>query len=375
MKVLIAGDFCPRYRVQPLFDKDDYSSVLSEAKDVIKQSDYSIVNFECPVVIKDSKPITKQGPNLKTNLNGLKGIKYAGFDCVTLANNHFYDFGENGVDDTLSALAELEIDYCGGGKNIAQASKIFYKDINGERLAIINCCEHEFSVAQTNKAGSNPLNPIQQFYAITKARENADYVLVIVHGGHEFYQLPSPRMKEIYRFFIDAGADAVVNHHQHCYSGYEFYKNKPIFYGVGNFMFDIEPIKTDDTWNYGYMVELFFAKKKVDYALYPYIQCGSDVSVKMLERNAFDAKLSELNDIIIDDEKLLKATEDFYSKTCQAWGKIIEPVSNRYYLAAVKRGLAPSFVSKKRKLCAENFICCESHRDKLIYYLNKTLKQ
>jgi len=65
MKVLIAGDFSPRYRVQPLFDKDDYSSVLSEAKYVIKQSDYSIVNFECPVAIKNSKPLGTKVQTLK----------------------------------------------------------------------------------------------------------------------------------------------------------------------------------------------------------------------------------------------------------------------------------------------------------------------
>lgn len=375
ISILIAGDFCPLYRVKALFDKDEYESVLSEAKSVIAKSDYSIANFECPVVIHDAKPIIKQGPNLKTNLNGLKGLKYAGFDCVTLANNHFYDFGEGGVDDTLSTLQELKIDYCGGGKNIAQASKILYKDIKGERLAIINCCEHEFSIAQTNKGGSNPQNPIQQFYAITEARQNADYVLVIVHGGHEHYQLPSPRMKEIYRFFIDAGADAVVNHHQHCYSGYEVYKGKPIFYGLGNFVFDSEPVIQNDIWNYGYMAELSFTKDKVDYFIRPYSQCDTNVGVKMLEKNAFDKKLSELNAVITNDESLLKATEDFYSATCQAWGRIIEPINNRYYIAAVRRGLAPSLISKNRKLCAENYICCESHRDKLIYYLNKSLKQ
>ena len=96
-----------------------------------------------------------------------------------------------------------------------------YKRKDGETLAIINCCEHEFSIADDDSAGANPLNPIQQYYKIKEARLNADYVLVIVHGGHEMYQLPSLRMVDTYRFFIDAGADAVVNHHQHCFSGYE----------------------------------------------------------------------------------------------------------------------------------------------------------
>jgi poly-gamma-glutamate synthesis protein (capsule biosynthesis protein) len=115
----------------------------------------------------------------------------------------------------------------GGGTNLQEASKILYKKIDEKVLALINCCENEFSIATEVTAGSNPLNPIQQYYAIQEAKSKADYVLVIVHGGHELWQLPSPRMQETYRFFIDAGADAVVNHHQHCYSGYEIYKKKP----------------------------------------------------------------------------------------------------------------------------------------------------
>ncbi len=373
MEIIVAGDFCPRDRTQHIFDKEQYEFVLSDLKTVLENTDYAIVNLECPVVTKDAIPIKKEGPNLKTNLSGLKAIQYAGFDCVTLANNHFYDFGEKGVDDTLSALENLKIDFCGGGKNYLQASKIFYKEINTERLAVINCCEHEFSIAGTKHGGSNPLNSIRQFYAITEARQKADYVLVIVHGGHEHYPLPSPRMKELYHFFIDVGADVVVNHHQHCYSGYEIYKEKPIFYGLGNLLFDVNPIKTNDRWNYGYMVKLLFDKHKIGYSLHPYSQCNPDVTVKMLDFNAFDNKLAELNSIIADDELLLSATESFYMKTCQTWGQFIEPIFNRYYGAALKRGLVPSLISQRRMLCAENYICCESHRDKLIYFLNKTI--
>ena len=136
---------------------------------------------------------------------------------------------------------------------------ILYKEIGDKKLAVINCCEHEFSIATETTAGSNPLNPISQYYAIKEAKEKADYVLVIVHGGHEHYQLPSTRMQETYRFFIDVGADAVVNHHQHCYSGYEYYNGKPIMYGLGNFCFD-EGLKKTKQWHEGYIVEISFTE-------------------------------------------------------------------------------------------------------------------
>ncbi len=371
MKILISGDFCPRYRVQNLIDEGKVSEVLSQVKQITQTADYSIVNFECPVVIQEAEPIAKQGPNLKTNVSGLEAVGYAGFNCVALANNHFYDYGENGVKDTLESLHKLGIDCCGGGVNIDEASEILYKDINGKTLAIINCCEHEFSIATEKKGGSNPLNPIKQFYDIQKAKQHADFVLMIVHGGHEFYQLPSIRMQETYRFFIDAGADAIINHHQHCFSGYEYYHGKPIFYGLGNLCFDQDPIIADETWNYGYMVTLLLTDTTIQSEIVPYKQCGEKAEVTLLPQNALDEKLEELNTIIADEKALRKAMEDYYEQTSVAMGhSLLEPIQNRFFNAARKRNLLPSFISMKAKLRAENFICCESHRDKLIYFLN-----
>lgn len=78
---------------------------------------------------------------------------------------------------------------------------------------------------------------------------------MIVHGGVEHHQYPTKRMVQTYRFFVDAGADAVINHHQHCPCGYEIYNGKPIYYGLGNFCFDWDG-KRDSMWNVGYMVAL-----------------------------------------------------------------------------------------------------------------------
>lgn len=229
MNIIVAGDFCPQHRVAELFGEGFWGSVLGEVKPVIDQADYAIANFECPVCNGKERPIIKCGPNLQCSEKGLEAVKWAGFDCVTLANNHFLGYGKEGVEHTLEVCEKYGVDTVGGGMNLHEASKILYKEIEDKTLAIINCCEHEFSIATEETAGSNPLNPIQQYYDIKEARAKADYVLVIVHGGHEHFQLPSLRMQETYRFFVDAGADAdaVVNHHQHCYSGYEVYMVNP----------------------------------------------------------------------------------------------------------------------------------------------------
>lgn len=368
MKILIAGDFCPRNRVAAAFDKEDYASVLEEVKSLTSQVDYSIVNLECPVATNDAQPNIKFGPNLKYSPKGVKALKYAGFDCVTLANNHLLDFGEDGVKGTIQTLHTESIDYVGAGMNLDEASKILYKDIEGCSVAIINCCEHEFSVATHTTAGSNPLNPIQQYYAIKDARNKADRIIVIVHGGHEHYPLPSPRMIETYRFFIDAGADVVVNHHQHCFSGYEVYNGKPIFYGLGNFCFDL-PNYRKGIWTEGYMVKIEFLSENIEFTILPYCQCAEKPCIEMLPQTAYDEKINELNAVIADPVALQKNIDNYYSSSYDQYSSILEPLRNRFYLGAKRRGWLPSFISKERKLAATNFIVCESHRDRLIHFL------
>ena len=308
----------------------------------------------------------KKGPNLQCSEKGVEAVKWAGFQGVTLANNHLLDFGIAGVRNTLDSCKMHGIATVGGGMNIEEASQILYIKIGEKTLSIINCCEHEFSIASATTAGANPLDPVQQYYAIKEARTKADYVLVIVHGGHEHWQLPSIRMQNTYRFFIDAGADAVVNHHQHCFSGYETYKEKPIFYGLGNFCFD-KP-NTSGIWNEGFMVQLQI-DNSIDFQIYPYLQCDKEPCVQLLEPSSYDGRIKELNGIIADPELLQKYQKDYYRGDERKYAQLLEPLDNRLISTLQRRGRFPSLISKKRKLLALDFIQCESHRDRLIYHL------
>ena len=374
MNIIITGDFAPGYRIADALEKNQYQDCFKQVRDITLASDYALVNLECPIVKRKAKPIVKCGPNLKCTSKVVDAIKYAGFRGVTLANNHIYDFGETGLADTIEDLTTNQIDYMGGGRNLSEASSIFYKTIVGQRLAIINCCEHEFSIATEQTGGANPLNPIQQYYAIKEAKQNADYVIVIVHGGHEHYQLPSPRMQETYRFFVDAGADAIVNHHQHCYSGYEIYKEKPIFYGLGNFCFD-EDGQRDSIWNYGYMVELHL-EKNISFTLYPYEQCNHTPIIQLLENNdkiEFDKQLQHLNAVIISPKVLQKEHEKWMEKDARNWLVSLSPFSNRYIQALIRRKFLPFYLTKKKITALVNKVACEAHRDKFIYILSKQL--
>jgi poly-gamma-glutamate synthesis protein (capsule biosynthesis protein) len=145
-KILIAGDFCPQLRVANFIEKNDDSTVIfNEIQSIVKNADYSIVNLECPVVLgEEARPIKKIGPHLRCDEKTIKLIKSLGFEMITLANNHIYDYGEIGIKDTLEVCKNYGITTVGAGVNLEQAKKNVSHEIKGKCFSFINCCEHEF---------------------------------------------------------------------------------------------------------------------------------------------------------------------------------------------------------------------------------------
>lgn len=374
MKVLVAGDYAYGGRLKNILHEHKYDTLFGNIRNIINSVDIAIVNYENPVLLESKRysAIAKNGPNLQSPVEAVAAISYAGFNVATLANNHIMDYGTDGCLDAITTLNNAGISTVGAGANLSDAEKILYKTVGDKTLAIINCCEHEFSIADENNAGANPLNPVKQYYSIIEARSKSDYVVVIIHGGHEHFQLPSMRMQETYRFFIDAGADAVVNHHQHCFSGYEFYKEKPIVYGVGNFCFDNS--LRNSPWNEGYIVLLDFDNLKVSIEVIPYIQCNDKPGVFLLDdRATFDNKLSEINTIITDNKKLKKKIVSYYESCRESIALTYEPYSNRYLTKLRRCKLFPSFISKHKYLTLLNLTECEAHRDKVLYMFHKNI--
>lgn len=377
IKILIAGDYAPSTRVENMIEEENYSEIFDDILQYTSQSDYSVVNLEAPVVNSIcAKPIQKLGPNICCSVKALNAIKYAGFDMLTLANNHFYDYGEIGVSDTLKACKSLNLEYVGGGECYESAALTLYKELKDLKFAFINCCENEFSIATKSTGGSNPINPVQQYYAIQEAKKRSDYVILIVHGGPERYEYPTPRMKELYRFFIDAGADVVINHHQHRYSGFEIYHEKPIFYGLGNFCFDIES-KSKTRWNTGYMVMLKFDKRLISYDCIPYVQGWQMPGVKILNESdkvEFDLDVLKINEVIADDSQLQLKYQDFVNNMSDMYLISLEPYSSRLLKSARYKHIIPSTLSKERAINILNYISCESHLDRMRIILSEICK-
>ena len=373
MKILIAGDFSPKYEDLNNRIRNNEISPFSSIIPIIKSSDVSIVNFETTVESSIAKPIAKCGPNLKCAKGSVELLADAGFNVTTLANNHILDYGKEGLFATINSIKENGIDFVGVGENLEAARKPLYITQNHVTVAIINCCEHEFSIASDDTPGTNPLDIISISEIIKDCKKNADYIVLITHGGMENYQLPSLEMQKRYRFFVDMGADVVVNHHQHCYSGYEIYNQKPIFYGLGNFFFNKKVIGEATSWNEGYMV-LLDLTKIIKFKLIPYYQTVSEYEVKLLkDRNTFDDRILYLNSIIKDKKKLKDENRKYYNSKSKEVLSMFYPLQNKFLKIAYRKGLIPGWFSKKYLRYVLNHIECEAHREKLIEVLKQQL--
>ena len=375
INILISGDFCPINRTEKLAKTGNYKSIYNDYYPVLEENDLTITNLECPLY-NGSKTIDKVGPSLKADENLTEVLKQGHFNLVTLANNHLMDFGVDGLNSTINACTKARIETVGAGNNLNEARRAYYATIKGVRIAILNFAENEFSTTHGEEPGVNPLNPVTNFYDIKEAKANADHVFVIIHGGHEHYQLPSPRMQETYRFFIDSGADAVIGHHTHCYSGYEIYQGKPIFYSLGNFIFDW-PKQQNSIWNSGYSVRFTINDGIINFTLHPYIQCDIKPGVRPMsesEMKDFEKQLALLNQQIGNRQILDSKFQEFLKSKKQEYLSRIEPYSNKYILELFNRGFIPSLVSSHKKRFLLHLIRCEAHRDLIIDILKKEIK-
>lgn len=366
INLLIAGDFYPNRRVKEKLYNGQMDIISKGIAEIIQSANLSVVNYESPMTEgTDCFPIEKSGPTLCSNKKAIDYIKTIGFDLTTLANNHTSDYGREGLLNTISYLNEKGIATVGAGKSLKEASRIYYKD----EVAIINCCEHEFGIAKDDKAGANPLNAVQQYYQITEARKHAKYVIIIVHGGCEYFQYPTPRMKELYRFFIDVGADAVINAHQHCYSGYERYHGKPIFYGLGNFCFDsFSPQEEPSSWNYGYMVMLKL-NESVEFDILPYSQCKEEPVVEFLEgedKEIFSNDITRINSIIASDTKLMHTYNKWIAENDGGYSYLMRPFNTKRGFLTWLKDVITLYLNKNIKQVVLNCIRCESHQERMI---------
>ncbi len=373
IKILFTGDFCPQLRIHELVEQERYDLIFNDFKKELDGNDLNIVDLECPLTV-EIKTIHKTGPHLKASPKVINALKFAGVNVVAMANNHIKDYRSEGLLETIQHCKNAGIATMGVGSNLKEARAPYYIELKGIRIAILNITENEWSNTQGDESGANPLDLVKNFNDIQEAKEKSDVVIVVFHGGNEFYELPSPRLKETFRFFVDAGASAVIGHHTHIVSGYEIYKGSPLFFSLGNFCFDW-PGQRNSFWNIGFAVRLKFVKdREVSFDILPFKQNDDVAGVHALstaEREKFDANIVRLNAIIADDDMLNEKFTAFCEEKKIIYQIYLEPYRNNLLASLYKRGLIPSFFSKQKKRLHLNIIRCESHRDVLLQILKE----
>ena len=374
IKIGFTGDFCPWLRVENEFKTNNWQPLFKEVKPFFDGNDLNVLDLECPLTTSNDG-IQKTGPHIKANPETAIILNHLNCELVATANNHFKDYGWKGMKETYEALTKHKISWLGSGANFEEASKTFYWKKDNTTIAFINVTENEWTTTVDSNPGCHPEDLAANFYKIQEAKINADFVVVIAHGGHEHYELPSPRMKKWYRFFVDAGADAVIAHHTHIISGYEVYNEAPIFYSLGNFCFDWQELR-NLPWNKGMIVRLSFEKGKPITFETEFVSQNNDVvGLSLLnedEKKVMLEHLKKLNAIILDDVKL----DTEFKKYAETWKAVmntwIQPYKGKIMSSLYKRGFLPSIITKRKKLLYTNLIRCEAHRDILLQSINPT---
>lgn len=207
-------------------------------RSLFQDADLSIANLESPT------PIGWRQHNSGTTFTGnpalLRVIKDAGFDFLSLANNHIGDGGVLRIPETVAAVKAAGMQSGGAGANLAEAQRPWLTEVGGITVGIVAVDQINPSYhARANRAGSAPIGVNEMRVSIAAARAaGADFVIVFPHWGIEFQAQPTASQRRFAKGAINAGADMVLGSHSHWASAMEVIDGKPVFYSMGNFVFD-----------------------------------------------------------------------------------------------------------------------------------------
>jgi hypothetical protein len=228
---------------------------------LLEKADLAIANFENPA--PDNFSYHTSGTRFSADPRLIEGLMNAGIDYVSLANNHIRDAGGQGILDTIKNLDDRGIAHSGAGKNLTAAHRPAIMQIGKVKVAILGYD----TIARAYGAGPDRPGSAQLTAAAVRTdvraarRAGADLVIVFPHWGTEYRPHPFAGQQRLARACIDAGADLIIGNHAHWAGAMEVYKGKPIWYALGNFVFD-------QTWSEptmeGITLELTFQGRKLE---------------------------------------------------------------------------------------------------------------
>ena len=207
-------------------------------------SDIFMLNNEFPYSTGGA-PLEGKMYTFRADPSSASYLKDIGTDIVSLANNHCYDYGPQALMDTFSTLRNINMPYVGAGENITEASKPAYYTINGKTIAIIGATQIEgYANPETKEATETSpgvlrcLDTTRLKQVIQEAENNSDFVICFVHWGTEKSDLIRDWQKSTATDMVAAGADLIIGAHSHCLQGIDYIDGVPVFYSLGNYLFN-----------------------------------------------------------------------------------------------------------------------------------------
>lgn len=261
LRIAVVGDIIGGRNVHLTQERyGDFTHAFWKVADHLAAYDVTIANLECTLSESLPQPSNPRSYSFVTNPALADGIKMAGIDAVSLANNHSTwndeGWGAQGLLDTIAALNDREIPYFGAGNDLDEARRVFTIEAKGRRIAFLGVdgvtANQDYpepndavrgvvwaeSAATGGTPGTNPYAFDQVIADVEAAAADHDIVIPYLHMGAEYKWLVPEWVTEAAQGCIDAGASVVVTNHPHVIQGMATYKNTPIVYSVGNFIFD-----------------------------------------------------------------------------------------------------------------------------------------
>ena len=232
IKLFLAGDFCSKPSTHRI-------TVSDELKSVIQSCDLNVVNFEVPLK-PDGLQLPPQGRERFYQHDDVPVfLRDLGFNLFSMANNHAFDWGDEGFLKTKVALG----DYVIGAGTYDEAYQVKVCEVYGVKIGFMALSFAAYKgvfndVMNHEGLGCAYINDLRVNHDIMEEKKNVDYLFILPHDGIEYIDVPMPETIARYRDFVDYGADGVIASHPHCPQGWETYKGKPIFYSLGNFFFN-----------------------------------------------------------------------------------------------------------------------------------------
>ncbi|WP_458458891.1 CapA family protein [Pseudobutyrivibrio sp.] len=301
--IVFTGDVEISEYVQAAYNAKGIDGVASaDVQSLLKDATFTMINNEFCFSERGQKAPDKQY-TFRVNPSYVSILGDLGVDIAGLANNHVLDFGHDALTDTFPTLEGAGIDYTGAGNSLEDASKLIVKTDDMGRTYGFLAASHVIPVGSWNVLNSQPgefcfYDETDLLNAITAARSQVDYLFVMVHWGVEHTTELTDYQANDGHKMIDAGADAVIGMHSHCLQPVEMYNGKPIFYSLGNFIFN-QSIKSGGGGAVQFTVD---EEGNVTYRIIPITASGACTSIDAAGYNYVESISSN---VVVDDDGVI----------------------------------------------------------------------